>query len=80
MGPLQLTGETHAYTDLVFGLFRPPGYRFSPRVADLDNLRYWRLDGDADHRPLDGPARNRVKADLIVGNLAAMCGTYGGVA
>lgn len=60
-----MTGDTHVYTDLVFGLFRLLGYQFSPRIADLEDLRYWRLERDADYGPLDGLARNRVKADLI---------------
>jgi TnpA family transposase len=63
--PTQVTGDTHAYTDLVFGLFRLLGYQFSPRIADLEDLRYWRLGEEADYGPLDGLARNRVKADLI---------------
>jgi TnpA family transposase len=63
--PVQLTGDTHAYTDLVFGLFRLLGYQFSPRIADLEDLRYWRLDPDAEYGPLNGLARNPVKTDLI---------------
>jgi len=38
--PLRVTGDTHAYTDLVFGLFRLLGYQLSPRIADLEDLRY----------------------------------------
>lgn len=63
--PQQVTGDTHAYTDIVFGLFRLLGYQFSPRIADLEDLRYWRLDPDADYSPLNGLARNRVKTDLV---------------
>ncbi len=63
--PHQVTGDTHAYTDIVFGLYRLLGYQFSPRIADLEDLRYWRLDPDADYGPLNGLARNHIKTDLI---------------
>lgn len=63
--PRQVAGDTHTYTDIVFGLFRLLGYQFSPRLAGLEDLRYWRLDEDADYGPLNGLARNRIKTDLI---------------
>jgi TnpA family transposase len=63
--PRQVTGDTHTYTDIVFGLYRLMSYQFSPRIADLEDLRYWRLDAEADYGPLNGLARHRVKTDLI---------------
>jgi TnpA family transposase len=63
--PRQVTGDTHTYTDIVFGLYRLMGYQFSPRIAGLKDLRYWRLDEDADYGPLNGLARNHIKTDLI---------------
>lgn len=64
--PEKLIGDTHSYTDIVCGLFRLLGYQFSPRVADLADRRYWRLDPAADYGPLNGLARNQIKTDLIV--------------
>lgn len=64
--PEQLTGDTHSYTDIVCGLFRLLGYQFSPRLADLADRRYWRLDPAADYSPLNGLARNQIKTDLII--------------
>src|SRR3546814_20459613 len=32
--PTQIMPDTGAYSDVVFGLFRLLGYRFSPRLAD----------------------------------------------
>jgi TnpA family transposase len=45
---------------MVFGLFRLLGYQFSPRLADLTDTRFWRIDGAADYGPLDGIARSKV--------------------
>lgn len=63
--PHQVTGDTHTYTDLVFGLYRLMSYQFSPRIADLEDLRYWRLDPEVGYGPLNGLVRNRIKTDLI---------------
>ncbi|MDP9843746.1 Tn3 family transposase [Streptosporangium lutulentum] len=31
-------------SDMVFGIFSMPGYRFAPRFADLGDQRFWRTD------------------------------------
>jgi hypothetical protein len=36
--------DTASYSDIVFGLFRLLGYRFSPRMADLGGTGFWRTD------------------------------------
>ena len=33
--------DTGAYSDVVFGLFRLLGYRFSPRLTDIGGTRFW---------------------------------------
>ena len=38
-----------SYSDVVFGLFRLLGYRFSPRLADVGGTRFWRIDPQADY-------------------------------
>jgi TnpA family transposase len=40
--PTQIMTHTGAYSDVVFGLFRLLGYRFSPRLADIGGSRFWR--------------------------------------
>lgn len=40
--------DTGAYSDVVFGLFRPLGHRFSPRLADVGGTRFRRIDIKAD--------------------------------
>lgn len=47
--PTQIMTDTGAYSDVVFGLFRLLGYRFSPRLADVGGTRFWRLDAQADY-------------------------------
>jgi len=55
--PEMIATDTASYSDIVFGMFRLLGYRFSPRIADLADQRYWRatLPGapDSDYGPLN---------------------------
>jgi TnpA family transposase len=66
--PTNIMTDTGAYSDVVFGLFRLLGYRFSPRLADIGGTRYWRIDPQADYGALDAIARQRVNLDLITQN------------
>jgi TnpA family transposase len=63
--PTQIMTDTGAYSDVVFGLFRLLGYRFSPRLADIGGSRFWRIDPDADYSELNALARQRVNLDRI---------------
>ena len=63
--PTRLMTDTGAYSDVVFGLFRLLGYRFSPRLADIGGTRFWRIDADADYGELNALARQRVSLDRI---------------
>ena len=64
--PTQIMTDTGAYTDVIFGLFRLLGYRFSPRLADIGDTRPWRIDPNADYGVLNNLARHRLHSDLIV--------------
>jgi TnpA family transposase len=59
-----------ASSDIVFGLFRLLGYRFSPRIADLGGTGFWRADPPArpagDYGPLNAIAPNKVNLEKIV--------------
>ena len=66
--PTQLMTDTAGYSDIIFGLFWLLGYQFSPRLADLGEARFWRMDPAANYGPLNGLARNRVKPALISRN------------
>ena len=63
--PTQIMTDTGAYSDVVFGIFRLLGYRFSPRLADVGGTRFWRIDASADYGVLNGIARQRVNTKLI---------------
>jgi TnpA family transposase len=58
-----------SYSDMVFGVFKLLGYRFSPRIADIGDTRYWRAgwpgDPQADYGPLNAIARNKVNLAKI---------------
>ena len=63
--PKELMTDTAGYSDLVFGLFWLLGFQFSPRLADIGESRFWRLDRTADYGPLNGLARHRIHTNLI---------------
>ena len=66
--PTEIMTDTAAYADTVFGLFWLLGYQFSPRLADIGDARFWRINRTADYGALDGPARNRIDIELIKRN------------
>ena len=67
--PDMVATDTASYSDIVFGLFRMLGYRFSPRIADLSDQRFWRADlpgaPAGDYGLVNGLARNKVNLDKI---------------
>ena len=63
--PTKIMTDTGAYSDIVFGLFRLLGYRFSPRLADVGGTRFWRIDADADYGELNAIAQQRVSLARI---------------
>jgi TnpA family transposase len=68
LNPREVMSDTAGYRDLVFGLFWLLGYQFSPRLADIGEARFWRMDPAADYGVLNGLARHRVNTDLIARN------------
>ena len=69
--PTQIMTDTGAYSDVIFGLSRLLGYRFSPRLADIGGTRFWRIDPKADYGQLNWIARQRV--DLVPELLFGLC-------
>jgi len=67
--PEMVATDTASYSDIVFGLFRLLGYRFSPPIADLGGAGFCRADlpgqPAGDYRPLNAIARNKVNLDRI---------------
>ncbi|WP_218136228.1 Tn3 family transposase [Nonomuraea jiangxiensis] len=56
--------RVHINSDLVFGLFAICGYQFSPRIADLADMRLWRTNTAATYGPLEHMSR-LVRLDRI---------------
>ncbi|HJS85802.1 MAG TPA: Tn3 family transposase, partial [Acetobacteraceae bacterium] len=75
--PEMVVTDTASYSDIVFGLFRILGYQFSPRIADLTDTRFWRLDAGADYGPLNALARFRVNRQRIREHWADLLRTAG---
>lgn len=44
LSPRELMTDTSGYSHVIFGLFWLLGYQFSPRLADVGEARFWRLD------------------------------------
>jgi len=65
LDPREIMADTHGYSEVVFGLFSLLGYRFSPRLADLADQRFWRLSKEDDYGPLNKLGRHVVNARLI---------------
>ncbi len=65
----QVITDTASYSDIVFGLFRILGYRFTPNIAGIGDQRLWRatLPGEAagDYGALNPIARHRVNLARI---------------
>lgn len=66
--PTEVMTDTAGYSDVVFGLFWLLGYQFSPRLADVGEARFWRIEPTADYGALNRLARHRVRTDLIENN------------
>lgn len=63
--PKELITDTGGYSDIVFGLFWLLGYRYSPRLADIGDARFWRLDRQEDYGVLDGLASHMVNIQPV---------------
>ena len=66
--PTELMSDTAGYSDVVFGLFWLLGFQFSPRLADIGEVRFWRMDRQANYGALNGVARHRTNTKLIANN------------
>jgi TnpA family transposase len=68
LNPIEIMSDTAGASDIIFGLFWLLGYQFSPRLADVGEARFWRMDPQADYDVLDNLARQRVNIPLIERN------------
>ncbi len=66
--PELVATDTASYSDQVFGLFALLGYQFSPRLADMPDQKFWRINPDADYGRLNALVPDRkhlLDLDLI---------------
>ena len=63
--------KSHAFSDrLISYNFTPSiawllGFQFSPRLADLRDARFWRIERNADYGPLNPISRHRVNTEQL---------------
>lgn len=62
--PTEIMTDTGSYSDILFGIFWLLGYQFCPRLADMGDARFWRIDKNADYGPLNDLACNRVNVEM----------------
>lgn len=75
--PVEVMTDTAGYSDTVFGLFWLLGYQFSPRLADLKDMRFWRLDPKANYGVLNDVGRQRFRARWSWSTGMSFCGWRG---
>jgi TnpA family transposase len=63
--PREIMADTHGFSEVVFGLFSLLGFRFSPRLADLSDQRFWRLEKEDHYGPLNELSRHVINAQFI---------------
>lgn len=62
----EIMADTHGYSEVVFGLFALLRYRFSPRLGDLADQRFWRRQKDDDYGPLNALSRHVLNSRLLI--------------
>lgn len=63
--PELVTSDTAGYSDMVFGLYRICGMAYAPRLANLSDTRFWRIDPTADYGAANDLARHRIRPSRI---------------
>jgi TnpA family transposase len=66
--PMEIMTDTAGVSAVVFGLFWLLGSQVSPRLADIGEAQFWRVDRRADDGVLNGMARSRVHTTLMARN------------
>ncbi|MCX4548221.1 MULTISPECIES: Tn3 family transposase [unclassified Streptomyces] len=69
--PEMVATDNASYSDMVFGIFKMLGYRFSPRFKDLEDQRFWKAqmpgaENAGGYGPLEAIARNKVNVKKVI--------------
>ncbi|MBU3071380.1 Tn3 family transposase [Aestuariicella sp. G3-2] len=65
LDPKEVMTDTAGTSDIVFGLFWLLGYQFSPRIADIGSMRFWRFDKEVDYGVMNAHSKNYMKQERI---------------
>lgn len=65
LDPREIITDTAGASEVVFALFWLLGYRFSPRLADIGKIRFWRTDILADYKGFNEIAKNKINPGSI---------------
>ena len=71
--PEMVSTDTGGASEVIFALTWALGYRWAPRLADLPDVRLWRIDRHARYGPLDGLARSHINTRLIAEHWDEIC-------
>lgn len=66
--PKEIMTDTAGYSDIIFGLFGLLEYQFSPRLANIGDSTFWRIDKSADYEQLNNLSRNKINTNIINDN------------
>lgn len=75
--PTQVMTDTNSYTDLVFGLFWLLGFQFSPRLADIKDQRFWRMERQADYGVFNDISKHKISTKRVASDWDDMLRTAG---
>jgi len=64
LDPREIMTDTAGVSDVVFGLFWLLGFQFSPRIADMGSMRFWRADKQADYGAMNPFCNHQLKMHL----------------
>lgn len=65
LNPIEIMTDTAGTSDMIFGLFWLLGYQFSPRLADVGESIFYRIDKSADYGVLNELAFSTVNISRI---------------
>ena len=65
LDPREVMSDSAGASEIIFALFWLRGYQFSPRLADVNDATFWRIDRNADYGSLNSLARKTVGTDRI---------------
>lgn len=66
--PKQIMTDTAGYSDFVFGLLGLLGLQFSPRIANNQGAKLWRIGTNANYRMLNNVSKNKINTERIKSN------------